>query len=46
MKSILKFIIGCVVIYFVLCFFPLFILLIFLYGVYKLGDKIHNYLNE
>jgi len=45
MKSIIKFGIGCVMLYFILCFFPLFITFIFLYGVYKLGDKIYNSLN-
>ena len=43
MEDIIKFVIGCLLVYFILCFFPLFMIAIFIYGAYKLGDKAYNY---
>ena len=46
MEDIIKFVIGCLLVYFILCFFPLFMIAIFIYGAYKLGDKAYNYFNN
>ena len=46
MEDIIKFVIGCLLVYFILCFFPLFMIAIFIYGAYKLGDKSYNYFNK
>jgi uncharacterized protein HemY len=46
MKDIIKFIVGCIIAYFILCFFPLFMIAIFIYGAYKLGDKAYNYFSD